>query len=57
MLTDDNEIRSDKLCLDASKVDEPLKLWTCHGEFGNQNFFYNEAVSSKLIVVKLDKFL
>lgn len=43
MLTEKNEIRSDGLCLDGTKVDEAVSFWPCHGEEGNQVFDYNEA--------------
>lgn len=45
MLTENDEIRADQNCLDASSVDKPVTLWPCHNERGNQEWVYNESVN------------
>lgn len=45
MLTNNNEIREKKFCLDASLPGKPVKMLECHGEGGNQKWTYDESVS------------
>lgn len=45
MITQNNEIREKKFCLDATLPGEPVKMELCHGEGGNQYWTYNEDVS------------
>lgn len=45
MLTENNEVREKKYCLDATRPGKPVKMLNCHGEGGNQRWVYDEDVS------------
>lgn len=45
MVTNANEIREKKYCLDATVPGQPVKLLDCHGEGGNQKWTYDDSVS------------
>lgn len=47
MLTEKNEIRAKKFCIDATAAGEPVTIFRCHGEGGNQKWVYHEEVSAK----------
>lgn len=49
MLSENNELRRDILCLDADKLPGPIKLIRCHGQGGNQRWVYDEKVKIKTI--------
>lgn len=51
MITKDQEIRSDELCLDAVKVGDPVKLWPCHKLQGNQKWDYNNKARYYSIIL------
>lgn len=44
MITENNEIREKKFCVDATKPGELVKLIKCHGLQGNQKWIYDEKV-------------
>lgn len=44
LLTDDEQIREKKYCLDATQPGEPIKLYDCHFLGGNQRWVYDEDV-------------
>lgn len=44
MLSENNEMRWDNMCLDASELMGAIKLYRCHGLEGNQKWIYDEKV-------------
>ncbi|XP_031629086.1 polypeptide N-acetylgalactosaminyltransferase 13-like [Contarinia nasturtii] len=43
MFTEKGEIREKKLCMDATVPGAPVTAWPCHGQRGNQFFYYDES--------------
>lgn len=53
IISENDEIRVDTLCVDASQLLGPIMLWHCHGEGGNQKWVYDNKVSKMKSVYSL----
>lgn len=46
--TEDGEIRTDDLCLDAAGANNPIKLIKCHKQKGNQLWLYDSKLTGQI---------